>query len=161
GGELQARIVRHAQETLDRIDSGLRIDTLALDRVTAPHAVLQSFDRLQQSRQDAASVRVQADTHRQSVLNEVAGPAAELMLELIRRYEEATDLGDQEQKAQIYEQIAALVRGDPIELDGETVHVQLSGEAEAILREADNVRARLVSRRRAARDLFLAKQAQI
>jgi regulator of protease activity HflC (stomatin/prohibitin superfamily) len=161
GGEIQGRIMRHAQATLDRAGSGLRLSTLTLDRVTAPHAVLQSFDQLQQARQDAASRRVQAATHRQSVLNEVAGAAAEVMLELIGRYEEATDLGDAAQKDEIFEQIAALVRGDPIELDGETVHVQLSGEAASILLDADNVRARLVSRRRAARDLFVAKQAQI
>lgn len=161
GGELQGRIMRRAQETLDRINSGLRVSSLTLDRVTAPHAVLQSFERLQQARQDAASIKVQADTERQTALNEVAGPAAEVLLELIRRFEEATDLRDESQKEVVYEQIAALIRGEPIELDGEIVHAELSGEAQSLLSDANNVRERLVSTRRAARDMFEAKQDQI
>lgn len=161
GAELQARIMRHAQETLDRVESGLQLRTVSLDRVTAPHAVLDSFDQLQQARQDAAARRVDAQTERQSVLNAVAGPAAEVMLELIRRYEEATDLEDAAAKDRTYQQIAALVRGEPIELDGEVVHAQLSGEAESILRQADNTRNRLVGSRRAAHERFRAKQAQI
>src|SRR5690606_28810210 len=128
----------------------LRVSSLTLDRVTAPHAVLQSFDRLQQARQDAASIKVMADTERQTVLNEIAGPAAEVLLELIGRFEQATDLRDEAQKEVIYEQIAALVRGEPIELDGEIVHAELSGEAQSLLSEADNIRSRLVSQRRTA-----------
>ncbi|MFG0283014.1 MAG: SPFH domain-containing protein [Phycisphaerales bacterium JB039] len=161
GGDLQGRIRRLAQDTLDQVDAGLTIDTISIDKRTAPHAVLDSFDRLQNARQDAESAKVQADTDRQTALNQVAGPAAETVLELIRRYEEATDLGDEAAKDAMIDKIAALFRGEPVELDGEIVDVRLAGEAETILREADNTRARLVAERRSARDLFDAKLAQI
>ncbi len=161
GGELQTKIQRLAQQTLDEIDSGLTIRRLSLNRVIAPHAVLDSFAQLQQARQDAESSLVQADTQRQTALNQVAGPAAEVLLELIRRYEEANDLGDEEAGASAMEKITAMFRGESIELDGELIDVRIAGEAETMLRDAENRRARLVSRRRSARDLFDAKVEQI
>ena len=78
---------RLAQATLDGVDSGLRIDNLYLVDKIPPTALIQDFNAVANAESEAGQRRERAEQTRRTLLNGVAGPAAESIVRAIEAYE--------------------------------------------------------------------------
>jgi modulator of FtsH protease HflK len=83
------------QRRLDDMRTGLVVDQLALDKVSAPMLVAGSFDAVTSAESDRAGRIVAAQQERARILGETAGEASGPILELISTYEQAVERGDQ------------------------------------------------------------------
>lgn len=174
---------RIAQETLDRMNSGLKIDQFSLDQVIAPLFVRSDFARVQSAVSRAAQARDEASAERTRRLNEVSGLAAPYLVGdesstrkvvgLITKYEEAIDMGDAEAQARTLTAIESIFENRPVDVevqrlgpDGkwvaatETVKDMTSGEVRVTLEEARRYQAEVVGRARSDLARFEAKLAQ-
>lgn len=83
------------QRQLDDMRTGLVVDQLALDKVSAPMLVAGSFDAVTSAESDRAGRIVAAQQERARILGETAGEASGPILGLITAYEQAVERGDQ------------------------------------------------------------------
>jgi membrane protease subunit HflK len=83
------------QRRLDDMRTGLVVDQLALDKVSAPMLVAGSFDAVTSAESDRAGRIVAAQQERARILGETAGEASGPILELISTYEQAVERGDE------------------------------------------------------------------
>ncbi|GJM17857.1 MAG: hypothetical protein DHS20C14_00700 [Phycisphaeraceae bacterium] len=131
-----ARALSIAQAELDEMGSGIRIDQFVLYRKFPPVNLLDRFNRVQSAVSIAGEARVNARTGSDRLLNTVAGPAAPVLIEQINEYERAVELGETAEAAQILARIDAILLGEPVEIDGELVRADVSGEVAEILSNA-------------------------
>lgn len=82
------------QRRLDAMQSGIVIDQLALDKVSAPMRVAASFDAVTSAESDRAGRIVAAQQDRARILGETAGEASTALLGLITAHEQAAERGD-------------------------------------------------------------------
>jgi cell division septum initiation protein DivIVA len=93
------------QRRLDDMRTGLVIDQLALDKVSAPMRVAGSFDAVTSAESDRAGRIVAAQQDRARILGETAGEASGAILELVTAYEQAVERGDAEAARRLQETI--------------------------------------------------------
>ncbi len=150
-----------AQETLDQMDAGIRVERLTLDgEVIPPVSVRGEFAGVQAAASRAAQVQTTAEQMARSTLNTVAGLAADEMLTLLDQYERQLEEGDRDAAAVTIDAIYAIMESEPAEINGRVVEARISGEVSQILNEAKQYRAEAVSRARADLTLFRAKLQQ-
>lgn len=82
------------QTRLVDMRTGIRIDQLTLDKVSAPMRVGRSFDAVTTAESDRAGRIVAAQQERAKILGETAGEASGLLLALIDRHAAAVERGD-------------------------------------------------------------------
>lgn len=157
----QARII--AQEILDRSETGIQIQQFILDSAIPPLFVRSDFAAVQSAVAKANEQRESAESDAQRTLNEVAGDAAPVLLELIDQYELALVQGKVEQSDQILAQIDAVLlsgREAPGTIAGDGPRVRTSGLAAQLLDEANLYRSQVVSQGQGDLAVFLAKKEQ-
>lgn len=93
------------QQRLDDMRTGLVIDQLVLDKVSAPMRVAGSFDAVTTAESDRAGQIVAAQQERARILGETAGEASGPLLELVGLYEQAVERGDGEKATELEQQI--------------------------------------------------------
>jgi len=182
-GNVSKTAKRIAQDTLDRMNSGLQIDQFSLDQVIAPLFVRGDFAKVQSAVSNAAKVRDEATSERTRRLNEVAGlsspylvgeeTSSRKVVGLITQYEQA--IGSQDVAAQkrtldtieaIFENRSVTVDIQTMNADGqwvttaETVKDATSGGVRLMLEEAKRYQAEVVGRARSDLARFEAKLAQ-
>ena len=139
-GGVASRAQRIAQEMLEQIDAGLVVEQLTMRTRTPPLSVWRAFTDVQTAESQSQTRRVQAQSFASNELNRVAGAAAEPLLQQIRLYEEAIELGEPEEQEAILATIHALLDGEPVEIDGEIQTFPVSGQVSQILNEAQRQR---------------------
>ncbi len=82
------------QRRLDGMRSGIIVDQLALDKVSAPMRVAASFDAVTSAESDRAGQIMAAQQERARILGETAGEASVALLGLISASEQAAERGD-------------------------------------------------------------------
>jgi regulator of protease activity HflC (stomatin/prohibitin superfamily) len=159
-GAVAQRAQEIAQETLDRVGAGLRIDQLTLKQKVSPFAVYKDFSDVQSAEQKAGTARDAADTESRERLNQAAGAAYPYLVAQIDRYEEALTRGDTAGQAQVMETIRSLLDGRPVTIDGEVVANQSSGRVKELINDARSYRTSVVSQARSDLERYKAKLAQ-
>lgn len=156
-GTVAARAKAAAQTTLDRIGSGLRLDTLKLEAKMPPLFVQDSFRRVQAAESEAARKREEAETEARRLLTARAGDAAQPLVNLIAEYERTVALGKPaaEQEA-VLARVDALLEGRPVEIGGRTVEARAAGDVAQMMSTARQYRSEVVSRRSAELSRFSA-----
>lgn len=149
-----------AQAMLDRMDSGLTIDTISLKSRMPPLRLYDRFAEVQGKQSDAAGQLEKADAARRERLNSTAGEAAPTLLALIDRYEAAIAQGDEARQRETLALIDGILDGREVELDGQARVVPVAGEVSRRLNDAALTRSRLVEQRRSELTLFRAKLEQ-
>ncbi len=128
------------QDKLDDMRTGLAIDQLTLDKVTAPMRVASSFDAVTSAESYRASQIVAAQQERSRILGETAGEASTAVLALIAAYEEASERGDpqaaDESEARIEAALADLTVGD----------IAIGGEVARVINSATTYRTQIVEK---------------
>lgn len=148
-----------AQRTLDRMRTGIEIESMKIIRKIPPMNLINDFEQVNTSVQTAQSVAEQAEQERQATLAGTAGDAAGLLLRLIGAYDTALSAGDRAAADAALERIDAVLDDKPVDLDGRPVSVRVTGRAAALLAEARQYRASVVSRAQAEAKLFEVKLA--
>lgn len=161
-GSVASRAAAIAQQTLDEMESGLRIDQLQLRDKMPPLRVRDAFARVQSAESRSAQSRQDALAERDRILNEVAGGAAGYLAEQIDRYEEAIARGDEAAQAATLATIGDLLEGRPTEVthaDGskEKLGNIVSGQVTSILADAWQYRTSIAGQTQSQYAEFKAK----
>lgn len=157
---IAARVRNVAQQALDELESGITIDRIVLVRKTPPLFLLDRFASVQSAAQNAGKEREDALLSREQILNEVAGRAAPVLIDMINEYERLTELGEAQRAADLLAQIDAVLEGREVNYRGQSTLALVSGEVSEILNSARAQASSRVSRAVADLEQFRAKQAQ-
>jgi membrane protease subunit HflK len=183
GGEQGATVPfvakKVAQETLDRMHSGLQIKALTMDPPIPPLWVRQDFNKASAAAANANKAIEDAKTYRTERLNTAAGNVAKYLVYSIDQYEHALTLKDSTGADQILTTINSLMDGTPVEVlalddsgkpeveeegkpTGRKVTVQglAKGQVASILNEAALYRTGVVSQAQADMSRYQAKLEQ-
>jgi membrane protease subunit HflK len=137
-----------ARERLAAMETGLTIDQLALDEVSAPASVLDSLEAVTSAETDRAQRIVAAEQERARILGETAGAASGALLAQIDAYEQAVDSG---RGAEAGTLVGAIDSGlDDLRIEG----VSIGGDVARRINEAKTHRTRVVEEVRGDRETF-------
>lgn len=162
GDSVAATVKKKAQDSLDRMKTGIVIDRVALSRKIPPVRLLDRFSSVQAAAQNASKQREDALLIHDQMMNRAAGPAAPLLIKLINEYERLIELNEAEEAEALLADIDALLEGRPVEIDGQIQAAGLvSGEVARVINDARGQVSTMISQSIADRDYFLAKQAQL
>jgi membrane protease subunit HflK len=128
------------QQRLDEMRTGLVVDQLTLDKVSAPMAVARSFDAVTSAESDRAGRIVAAEQERARILGETAGEATPKLLVILSQYEQATERGDAAAASAIWETLDAAFSNLGV---GDT---PIGGEVARIVNSAKTYRTQVVER---------------
>ena len=137
-----------AQRRLGDMQTGLQLDQLNLDQVTAPMSVVGSFDNVTTAEADRSQRIVEAQQSRTRILAETAGEAAESLLRLVTAYEQATEAGTPAEAAAAEAAIDKALAS--LQVDGRPI----GGEAARIVNAANTYRTQVVEPVRSERETF-------
>lgn len=170
------RAMEIAQETLDGLDSGIRIEQFELGQRTAPGSLQRQFRAVLDARSEAQKAITEARGLRAQILNNAAGGGADALLWLIGRYELAVETGDRAEAEGILARIDRVLEGAPIAFDEAERAVlrsdsalasvvdsegrTASGEVIEIIQNAVVDRLAIVQQARGELELFRAKRGQ-
>jgi membrane protease subunit HflK len=129
-----------AQRRLTDMATGLVIDQLTLDKVSAPVSVMASFDAVTTAETDRSQRIVSAQQERARILGETAGEASEMLLGLLERFERAGDAGSAEAIAAAEKEI------DTALVDLRVNDVSVGGEVAKVINAAKTYRTQVVER---------------
>jgi membrane protease subunit HflK len=159
GAGVAARAKAIAQETLDRFQSGIQIQTMSMTEVIPPLAVRNDFNRSQQATTRAAQQIEEARRDGSKVLLETVGDAKGYLVAYLDRYEDALARKDDKDAARILDIIDRLMLGLPVTVEGGSVDLAgtpatleagevaalAGGEVANMLAEAQGYRATVVN----------------
>ncbi len=128
-----------AQRRLLEMATGLTIDQISLDTVSAPVSVMASFDAVTSAESDRSQRIVTAEQDRARILGEAAGEGADRLLALLDRFERASEEGTGDAPAA--EQAIDSAIGDLV-VDG----VSIGGEVARVVNAAKTYRTQVVER---------------
>lgn len=149
-----------SQQTLDDLETGITIDRIVLVRKTPPLYLLDRFASVQSAAQNAGKAREDALLTRDQALNEIAGRASGVLIEMINEYERLIELEEYEQAEALLTQIDTVMAGGETNWNGQSTLSLVSGEVSEILNSARAQASSRVSRAIADLEQFKAKQAQ-
>jgi len=128
------------QQRLDAMRTGLSIDQLALDKVSAPMRVAGSFDAVTSAESDRTGRIVAAQQDRSRIIGETAGEASSRLMTAITSYEQAVERGDREAADRLQETIDVALA--ELMIDG----IPVGGEVARIINGAKTYRTQIVER---------------
>ncbi len=160
GGESSITVnVRNlAQETLDALEAGIRIESISLIGKSPPGRLKEDFARVTKAEAGAAKSLEDAQKEARTQLNATAGDAHAALLTLIDEYGQAIELEDEARAEQLLDTIDTVLEGEPYEFEGRTVVV--AGWVTDVIESAKSYRTNVVASARAREQSFLTKLAQ-
>ena len=129
-----------AQRRLTEMGTGLSIDQLTLDKVSAPVSVIGSFDAVTTAESDRSQRIVAAQQDRARILGEAAGEGAEKILALLDRFERAGEAGTADEVAATEREIEAAF--GELSIAGTAI----GGEVAQVVNSAKTYRTQVVER---------------
>lgn len=160
-GSVATRARELAQESLDSINSGIKIDQLTLKDKAPPFSVYGAFSSVQSAVQTAGAAREKAQTDARNILSSAAGEAHEPLIRQIDLYEQAIARADEPAQRTILSDIHALFDGRETKIGERTYRARLiSGQVTNVLNDARQYQSTVVSQRQGELASFQAKLAQ-
>lgn len=163
-GSIESRIRQRAQQRLDQMNSGLSIDSIAIQNISPPASVREDFEAVTNAEQRAAEALSEASSERSEALNKVAGAAAEPLLALIDEYGKALDASDAPDAGEdILERIGSLLRDEyadaqDIEIAGKRYsNIKVAGRVAEIMNRARNYQTTVVDNARTKAETYRSK----
>lgn len=157
---IASKVREISQQTLDDLETGISIDRVVLVRKTPPLYLSDRFASVQSAAQNAGKAREDALLTRDQALNEVAGRASGVLIEMINEYERLVELSELEEAEALLTQIDTVMAGGETNWNGQSTLSLVSGEVSEILNSAKAQSSSRVSRAIADLEQFKAKQAQ-
>lgn len=100
-GHVTEHVKKLLQAKLDKIESGITVESVQLTDITWPRQVNAAFEALISASQDSQKTIDEAKTYAQKTLNEAGGPIAEELLEAVENENK-----ESEKKEQLWNQLA-------------------------------------------------------
>ncbi|MEM8758425.1 MAG: SPFH domain-containing protein [Planctomycetota bacterium] len=116
-GSISAAAARIAQTSLDRIDAGIEILRIDINNPGPPLSLSDEFAAVTSATAKANEARDRAEQEARTRLNRIAGAAADDLIDLIDRYERASDLDDAVAAAGLLNTINAVMMGEEAQYD--------------------------------------------
>lgn len=154
---LQAKAREQAQLALDRLDTGIALRSLILERRMVPPGLINVFNEVESSLAQTNKAVSEAQQVRAATLSNAAGDAAEDLLALIARYEQLWGSNQRDQAEVVLKEIDAILDGKPVGPEGNRPGAVARGRAGNLLQEAQADRSRAVSQAQSDAAIFLAK----
>lgn len=129
-----------AQRRLTEMGTGLTVDQLTLDKVSAPVSVIASFDAVTTAESDRSQRIVTAQQDRARILGETAGEGAEKILTLLDRFERAGEAGTPDEAAATERRIEEAF--GELRIEGASI----GGEVAQVVNAAKTYRTQVVER---------------
>ena len=126
------------RQRLADMRTGLSIDQLTLDRVSAPLRVARSFDAVTTAESDRAGRILAAQQERAKILGEAAGEGCRALLELVNWYAVATERGDEPEISALRNRIDTALEDLRV---GDTL---IGGETARIINTAKTYRTQII-----------------
>ncbi|QOJ00108.1 MAG: hypothetical protein HRU70_06245 [Phycisphaeraceae bacterium] len=158
-GSAAGRAKQIAQEQLDRLETGIRIQQLLMESVMPPPYLRERFNSVLTNIAEAGSTIERARSEASQVLASKAGGAVPYLRRMIDEYDEALR-EDPATAPVILAKVHAMLQGRPVEVDGLLVEGVATGEVSRIISEARRYRSEVVSLRKAEAGEFVSKLAQ-
>lgn len=170
---MESRIRKVAQETLNVAAGskgvGIEISQVLLRSATPPLLVRRDFNQVQIAQSSSGKLRDEALGAASTILNTVAGSAHTALVDLIDRYEESIELGNDEEGVQLFEAIMRVFDGEYNVSPGQSSvtivgteyqNLRLSGTAAQIISTARRYRQTVARQARSQSETFSAKREQ-
>lgn len=139
-------IKRDMQATLDKMETGLKVDQVSISQMSVPLSTRPAFQAVLNAENEKAREIESAQEQRVNILSTAAGEAHEGLLHLVEQYENATDAAEakgQETSPQLAAVDAKLTTAlDGLKVDG----IPISGEVAGIINEAQVYRTTVVEK---------------
>jgi len=129
-----------AQRKLSEMSSGLEIDQLALDKVSAPVSVIASFDAVTTAETDRSQRIVSSQQDRARILGETAGEGSDKFVKLLDRFEQASEVGTPADAAAAEREIETALTELRVQ------NVPIGGEVAQVVNAAITYRTQVVER---------------
>jgi membrane protease subunit HflK len=160
-GSIATRAKELAQQSLDSIHSGLKIEQVALKEKSPPFNVYSAFTNVQSAEQNAGAAREKAQSDARNDLSAAAGLAYEPLIKLIDQYEQAVTRGDAAAQGEVMGKIHAVFQGQEIKIGDQSFRAHLvAGQVTQIMNDAEQYRLSVQSQRQAELTTFRGKLAQ-
>lgn len=156
--KIELRAKEEAQAVLNRIESGITINQMAMTLVIPPRKVMRQYEEVQANQSNKSTLIENARTRRKDTLTQAAGTAADLLLSLIDRYEEQLTLGRKDDAAATLALIDKVMTNEASEIDGQPVAVRTSGAVAAKISDARQYRTSVVNDAQGEAAFFEAKR---
>ncbi len=154
---LATRAKQVAQNSLDKMKSGIEVGELNIIVKTPPLNTINDFELVQSAQSTAKQATDKAEQERLTKLAETAGDAAPLIIDLINRMDLALSKGDEKASEEILAKLDDVMDSKPINLDGRDIKPTISGRVASKLTNARQYRSSVVSRAKGDAELFEAK----
>lgn len=155
---ITVNVRNRAQETLDALKAGIRIESISLIGKSPPGRLKEDFARVTKAEAGAAKSLEDAQKEARTQLNATAGDAHAALLALIDEYGQAIELEEEDRAEQLLATIDTVLEGEPYEFEGRTVVV--AGRVTDVIESAKSYRTNVVASARAREESFLTKLAQ-
>jgi regulator of protease activity HflC (stomatin/prohibitin superfamily) len=147
------------QQTLDHLESGLRVENVSATEIRFPVTVRDAFEAVTRAESDRARQIEDAQRERATILGGTAGEAFTPLLRLVEAYATASSLGEQQDmeriKSELDEAFATLTIAD-----AEGRPVRVGGQVAERLNEALVYRTQVVQRTQSQAAYFLTLKQQ-
>lgn len=170
---MESRIRKIAQNTLNVAAGsegvGIEISQVLLRSATPPLLVRKDFNQVQIAQSSSGKLRDEALGAASTILNTVAGSAHSALIDLIDSYEQAIELKNDDEGAQLLKTILGVLDGaynigpgqSSVTVAGvEYQNLRLSGTAAEIISTAQRYRQTVARQARRKSETFSAKRAQ-
>jgi regulator of protease activity HflC (stomatin/prohibitin superfamily) len=142
--DLQRRAQATAQQLLDRVGAGIRVQSLVLERRMVPTNLIRTFNEVDNAIAKSAEEINKAQQERQGRLSRAAGEGAEDLLALIDAYDRELSGGQVEASEATLAEIDRLLDGGAV-ASGQRPGARVTGEVSRVLAEARAEQTRLVA----------------
>lgn len=155
---IEKRTMDVAQETLDKIQSGITLDVVSMTARIPPRRTMRWFAEVNKSRSVALKAVEDANTTRNGILTDTAGEAAAEILRQIDIYDNALTLKNTKEATARLAIIDALLAGQKVNIDGRDVNLRAYGQISTIMSNALRDKSRMLNKLAGETISFSAKQ---
>jgi modulator of FtsH protease HflK len=153
-----ARARQVAQDTLDKVGSGIVLEALAMTEVTPPLWVRKEFQNVQATVAQSQQMVEQAQSQASGTLNGVAGESAGYFVDRIDKYEAALAQNDTAAADRLLAEISTAMQGQPVDFGGASRRA--SGDVTTIISDANAYRSQVSSAAQSAAARFTVLEEQ-
>lgn len=160
GGPVATRAKQIAQEQLDQMKTGIRVEQLLLERTMPPLYLLAQFNKVQSSVAESTTKQEAAESEARTKLAQIAGESAKPLISLIDEYESAIEGLGQRKPDAVLADINAVLAGQDVTVNGQTIRGMTSGQAASIVSQAKQYRSEVITKLNAEFTRYQTKLAQ-
>lgn len=147
-----------AQDSLDKLRSGIKLDVVSVTARIPPRRVMRYFADVGKSRSVALKAVEDANTIRNGILTDTAGEAAGEILRQIDIYDKALSLNNSNEAVARLAIIDSLLAGQKVTIDGREVNLRAYGQISTIMSDALSDKSRMLNKLAGETISFGAKQ---